>query len=136
MQLPQEPDRPFSINLVPMIDAIFAILAFVLLASLFLTRSEGLPVNLPQAITGQVQATSQATVAIAADGSLRLNQQVLALEQLATAVTALVASEPEALILVQADDQVNHGRVVAVMDQLRQVPGVKLAIAVESPTAP
>ncbi|NJL02406.1 MAG: biopolymer transporter ExbD [Spirulinaceae cyanobacterium RM2_2_10] len=136
MRLPQEPERPFSINLVPMIDAIFAILAFVLIASLFLTRSEGLPVNLPNAVTGQIQAESQATVSIAADGSIQLNQQPVTLEQLTGAVQQLVVPGSEALVLVNADEQVPHGRVVVVMDRLRTIAGVKLAIAVEQPTTP
>jgi len=136
MRLPPEPERPFNINLVPMIDVIFAILAFVLLSSLFLTRLEGLPVNLPNAVTGQVQERSQATVAIAADGSLQLNAQPIDLDGLAAAVQQLVAPGGEALVLVNADEQVPHGRVVAVMDRLRGLDGVKLAIAVEPQATP
>ncbi len=136
MRLPQEPERPFSINLVPMIDVIFAVLAFVLLASLFLTRTDGLPVNLPDAVTGQIQAQTQATVSIAADGSLQLDEQPLGLEELAAAVQALVTPAGETLVLVNADEAVPHGRVVAVMDRLRTLPGVKLAIAVDQPPAP
>lgn len=47
MRLPEEPDLPPRINIVPMIDVIFAILVFFMVSSLSLTRSEGLPVNLP-----------------------------------------------------------------------------------------
>jgi len=48
MRLPDEPEIPTAINIVPMIDVIFAILAFFIMSTLFLTRSEGLSVNLPQ----------------------------------------------------------------------------------------
>jgi biopolymer transport protein ExbD len=37
----------------------------------------------------------------------------------------------ELLVVINADDRVAHGRVVSVMDRLRQVKGVKLAIAAE-----
>ncbi|MEY2914612.1 MAG: hypothetical protein RLZZ184_3921, partial [Cyanobacteriota bacterium] len=44
MRLPDEPDIPAQINIVPMIDVIFAILTFFIMSTLFLNRSEGLPV--------------------------------------------------------------------------------------------
>lgn len=44
-------DDGFEINILPMIDVIFAILAFFIVSTLFLTRTEGLPVNLPEADT-------------------------------------------------------------------------------------
>jgi len=62
MHLPEEPDLPPRINILPMIDVIFAILVFFIFSSLYLTRSEGLPVNLPRATTAEVQKTKQITV--------------------------------------------------------------------------
>lgn len=41
MRLQDEPDIPAQINIVPMIDVIFAILTFFIMSTLFLTRSEG-----------------------------------------------------------------------------------------------
>lgn len=130
MHLPEEPETPLSINIVPMIDVIFAILAFLIISTLFLTRSEGLPVNLPKATTAQTQNTEQYNVTIEANGSVTLNRQPIPLEQLNTALSQLREPESEILVLVNADAQVNHGRVVEVMDSLRQIEGVKLAIAV------
>ncbi|MEM7594128.1 MAG: biopolymer transporter ExbD, partial [Cyanobacteria bacterium P01_A01_bin.83] len=43
MHLPEELDQPPKINILPMIDVIFAILVFFIVSSLYLTRSEGLP---------------------------------------------------------------------------------------------
>ena len=53
MRLPDEPELPAQINIVPMIDVIFAILTFFIMSTLYLHRSEGLPVNLPQAATAK-----------------------------------------------------------------------------------
>ena len=131
MRLPEEQDLPLSINIVPMIDVIFAILAFLIISTLFLTRSEGLPVNLPSAVTAQTQNTEKINVTIQADGKIYLNRQPLELSELATAVRQLMPSESPILVLVNADAEVSHGQVVTVMDRLRQIEGVKLAIAVE-----
>ena len=43
----------------------------------------------------------------------------------------LVGSNPEVLVIINADEKVDYGRVVAVMDRVRQVPGAKLAIATQ-----
>ena len=72
--LDDEPDIPPQINIVPMIDVIFSILAFFIVSSLFLTRSEGLDVNLPQASTSQLQRTEQITVTINKKGQIFLKR--------------------------------------------------------------
>ncbi len=128
MRLPEEPDLPFQINIVPMIDVIFAILTFFIMSSLFLTRSTGLPVNLPKAATAQDQRSSQVTVTIDATGIIRLNQQPIQLSDLQPRIQASLKNRPP-LVIINADKQVSHGQVVAVMDQIRQIPGAKLAIA-------
>ena len=55
MRLPDEPESIPQINIVPLIDVTFAILTFFIVSSLSLSKSEGLPVNLPKASTSQVQ---------------------------------------------------------------------------------
>lgn len=129
MRLPDEPDTPLQINIVPMIDVIFAILAFFIVATLFLTRSEGLPVNLPKAQTAQVQQKTRITVSVDPQGQISLNRQSVQLDNLVPEIQALMQPNQEALVIVNADEQVNHGLVVQVMDQIRQIEGAKLAIA-------
>ena len=132
MRLPDESEEtPFLINLVSMIDILFCILAFFIISSLYLTRSAGLPVNLPTAITAEIQRTEQINVTIQADGTIALNRQTIALEALSDRVRSLMGSSPQSLVIINADASVAHGRVVSVMDRLRQIPGVKLAIAVQ-----
>lgn len=131
MRLPDESETPFQINIVPMIDVIFAILTFFIVSTLYLTRSEGLPVNLPTATTAQSQLQEEINVTISANGQIALNRQPIRLSQLQEAVRSLVASKSQSLVIINADRRVAHGQVVSVMDQLRQVQGVKLAIAAE-----
>ncbi len=129
MRLPDEPDRPPQINIVPMIDVIFAILVYFMVSSLFLTRSEGLPVNLPQATTAKLQKTQQITVSLDAKGTLTVDNQTIQLAQLKTTVKNLMETKPTTLVIIRADKVVPHGEVVNVLDQLRQIPQVKIAIS-------
>ncbi|MEO1637222.1 MAG: biopolymer transporter ExbD, partial [Cyanobacteria bacterium J06631_9] len=75
MRLPQETDldRP-SVNILPMIDVIFAILAFFVVSTLYLTRDEGLPVSLPQAVTATPQNQIDLTLTITPNGELYLGE--------------------------------------------------------------
>lgn len=122
-----------EINLTPMIDVVFAILTFFILASLLLTRSEGIPVNLPSAKTAtqQNQTPTKLTVTIDEQGKVSLDRQRVEVSQLATRVKALKGNKPELIAIVNADRAVVHGQVITVMDELRTVPGVKLGIATQ-----
>ncbi len=133
MRLPDEPEPPLQINVVPMIDVMFALLTFFIMSSLFLTRSQGLPVNLPQAGTAQQQPSTPITVTLDQKGDVSLNRQPVALNALPEQVRKLIGSDQEALVIINADERVTHGQVVAVMDRLRQVQGARLAIAAQKP---
>jgi biopolymer transport protein ExbD len=129
MRIPEEQDVQGEINIVPMIDAIFSILAFFIISSISLIRSEGLPVNLPSAKTSESQQVAQINVTIQPDGKVFLNKQPIQVDSLQGAVTKLIPDNEQGMVIINADEKVNHGVVVAVMDELRQVKGAGLAIA-------
>jgi biopolymer transport protein ExbD len=133
MKVKKDLDRPIEINIVPMIDVTFAILTFFIMSTLFLTRSEGLPVNLPSAATTKTQQQTKLAVTIKPDGQLALNRQPIQLDQLETGVRALMKPDQPTVVVIHADTQVEHGQVVAVMDQVRKIEGVKLSIATKKP---
>ena len=131
MFFPEEPDDEFELNIVPMIDVIFAILTFFIISSLYLTRSESLPVNLPKADSSEVQQQTQITVSVKDSGAIALNRESIALENLQSRVRDLMGSTQESVIVINADEAVNHGRVIAVMDELRAIEGATLGIATQ-----
>ncbi|MDZ7960256.1 MAG: biopolymer transporter ExbD [Aulosira sp. DedQUE10] len=134
MRLQDEPDIPVQINIVPMIDVIFAILTFFIMSTLFLTRQEGLPVNLPQAATSQQsQVPTKITVTVESNGEISLNKKLTTVDALTEQVRALIGSNPEAVVVINADRKVEHGEIVTIMDQVRQVKGARLAIATQKP---
>jgi biopolymer transport protein ExbD len=124
-----EPEENFEINIVPMIDVIFAILAFFMVSSLSLTRSQGLPVNLPSAQTSEPKQTAQINVTIETDGDIFVDREPIELAQLKGTLTEKIAPNSDSLVIINADEKVEHGQVVKVMDRLRQVPGATMAIA-------
>jgi biopolymer transport protein ExbD len=131
--LPEEPEEEFELNVVPMIDVIFAILTFFIMSSLFLTRSESLPVNLPKAASAEMQEKARITVTVQESGKIALNREAIALEDLQTSVRDLMGETQESVIVINADEAVTHGRVVEVMDELREIEGATLGIATRQP---
>ena len=130
MRLPDEPDNIPQINIVPMIDVVFAILTFVIVSSLSLSKSEGLPVNLPKASTSQVQdSPAKITVTLDAQGKFMVDKKLVNLDPIESTVRQVMGSNQSALIVLNADKSVNHGNVVEVMDRLRRIKGAKLGIA-------
>ncbi|NMG56947.1 MULTISPECIES: ExbD/TolR family protein [Cyanophyceae] len=130
--LDDDPDIPAQINIVSAIDVIFAILAFFIISSLFLTRNEGLPVNLPQAQSSQVQQETRITVSVTAEGEIRVDEDGVTLETLQDRVRQQMAQADTSLVVLNADEAIPHGQAIAIMDRLRQIENLRLAIATQS----
>ncbi|MBO1049217.1 MAG: biopolymer transporter ExbD [Dolichospermum sp. DEX182a] len=134
MKLPKEPNIPAQINVVPLLDVVFTLLTFFVISSLFLTNSEGLPVNLPKANSGRPSQTSEKIiVTIDSQGQVSVNLQPTTFDALTEEIRTLVGSNQDVLVVINADEEANMGVAVAVMDKVRKVPGTKLAIATQKP---
>jgi biopolymer transport protein ExbD len=139
MRIPEENFRAGEINIVPLIDVIFSILVFFVIASLVLTRSEALDVNLPDATTAEVRLQPDVTVSLTAEGQIAVNREKIAdISALIPAVERILAEKPaegRRLVVINADLALSHGKVVEVMDTLQRVPNVSLAIAARRPSS-
>jgi len=131
-----EPELPAQINIVPMIDVIFTILAFFIMSSLFLSGNEGLPVNLPQADRAETQEASSVVITVTANSEIFVGDQAIALDDLqATVLRALETADTDVVVL-NADASIRHGLTIAIIDRLRSLDHVRLAIATQPETTP
>jgi biopolymer transport protein ExbD len=128
-----EPELPTQINIVPMIDVTFSILAFFIMSTLTLTKLETLSVNLPQAQNAKPQLSSKASLTIDASGNLFLNRQPIGLDQVIPAIQQLQLPDQSLTVVLNADRAIGYGQAVEVLDRIRQIPGVKVAIATRKP---
>jgi len=130
MRLPKDDlDEEVSVNILPMIDVIFAILSYFIVSSLFLTQFDGLPINLPTAQTSERPPDANLIVTVDAEGQVSLNKSPVQVEQLQSAIEQQLSAGQAAVVTIHADEKAFHGQVVSVMDEIRQVEGAKLAIA-------
>jgi biopolymer transport protein ExbD len=119
----RRPPRKARIEIIPMIDTVFFLLVFFMMASLAMTVHGGIPVNLPKAARAEA-ARAPVSVSISRGGIIYLEAQLSARLQ------ARARTEPELAVVIEADTDVLHGRVVDVMDAARLAGVGKLAIAV------
>jgi biopolymer transport protein ExbD len=118
------------IELVPLIDVIFCILTFFLLAGLQVARQQAINVDIPKATTGAPAARELLMVSINDSGQLFLEKQpMLVPGQLVEAVKQYRQARPNSSIVLYASKQVSYSKVVEVLDALRGVAGDRVALA-------
>ena len=120
-----------QINILPMIDIIFAILSFLIVSSLYLTRVDTIPVDLPKASTSFRQDQKFITISIDKSGNLFLNKNRIKLQDIKDKVVNLT-NENKNLVVLNADKNISHGYVIGVLDVLRSIDGLKIGISTKS----
>ena len=123
------------IEIIPMIDVVFFLLVFFMMASLSMTVYRGLPVNLPRATSGTTPPAESAAITVSRDGQAYLDRQPVTREVLGQRLRGLVGAKPLVAIIITADEAAMHGRVVDVLDEVRTAGVTRMAIAIR-PEAP
>ncbi len=131
MRIQRRSIKKARIEIIPMIDTIFFLLVFFMISTLSMTQFKGMPVNLPKAASGQQAPAESAAITIDKDGRLFLNQQAIDKAALGEALSQQLAKNAEMLVVINADDGVQHGQVVEIMDIARSANVAKMAIAVK-----
>jgi biopolymer transport protein TolR len=94
------------------------------------SQRSGLKVNLPSGATQDIDPTaSSLLVTITTSGDILIEDQTLTPEALENAFRSAFARNKDTQIIIRADQGVNHGRVVSVMERAKRVGLTRLAIA-------
>lgn len=130
--------RKPRIEIIPMVDVMFLLLVFYILASIGLTIERGIPVSLPDAVSGESSVVEETKITITKDGNVFLNHDKVSLDTLGEAVKAKADEMPgglkhlqEGFVVLNIDMDVPHRQVVKAMDQLREVGVSNFSIATE-----
>jgi biopolymer transport protein ExbD len=121
--------RRGRIEIIPMIDVMFFLLATFMLASLAMQNLHSLRVNLPRGEATPLQNASPVTLTVTKAGDIALNQTPVTLDTL-TATLKTMLPDPSAGVVVSADADAPHGVVVQAMLRARQAGVERFSIAV------
>ena len=137
MNFQRRSSEPPEINLIPFIDILLVVVIFLVLTTSY-TRVNGLDITLPSAkATTQKSAHAEIIAAVDAQGHIHLNGKAFhgqTLGELADAMTALAQPGSGAVVIVHADAQTPHQRVVDIMSAARLAGLSKLVFAARSAT--
>jgi biopolymer transport protein ExbD len=122
--------RRGRIEIIPMIDVMFFLLATFMLASLTLQNLHSMPVDLPQGRAQQLEAPKRITVTVTREAALFIDQVPVALDDLANALRPLLLADPETRIVIAADNQAPNGAVVQAMLRARDAGAAHFLFAI------
>ena len=129
--LKDEIENKNKIDILPMIDIIFSILAFLIISSLYLTRVETISVDLPKARNSINQNNKFVNISIDKSGNLFINKKSIEFQDLKEKVVNLI-DESKNLVILNADKNISHGFVISVLDELKSIDGLKIGLSTKS----
>jgi len=131
MRLPRTSRKKPRIEIIPMIDTMFFLLVFFMVATLSMTAQRGLTVNLPHAATARDEIKQVVTLTVTKEGKLFFDkEEVASPAEAALRLASQTGADAQVSVVINADRAGEHGRVVDLMDAVRQAGVTRIAIAV------
>ncbi|WP_414541772.1 biopolymer transporter ExbD [Nostoc sp. CCY0012] len=128
------PVEDAQIQIIPLIDVVFCILTFFLLAALQFTRQQAINIDLPQASTSTVGgvASQSATLIVTIDavGNTYIEKQLVRREQLAQGLSQYLQANPNGILVLNASRTATYNDVIEVLDLMRQVGGDRVSLGI------
>ena len=134
MRLPASVKKKPRIEIIPMIDTMFFLLVFFMIATLSMTIQHGMPISLPTAESSTDKIVEHVSLTLTREGALYYNKEATTLQELEMRLTNLQQSSSDPSLLINADEQVLHGQVIKVMDLIRLSGITRMSIATKPPS--
>ncbi len=133
-KLPSPADEA-RIEIVPLIDIMFFLLAAFMLVSLSLVNPKSVKVNLPTATTATPDTRKDfANLSVDKAGLAYLDTKPIGNHELVLALTALQKTNAEPRVFISGDRDARHGDVIRVLDLVRSVGIQKVAFEIREGT--
>jgi len=116
------------LNIAPLIDVVFLLLIFFMLSSHFVTQP-GIKITLPSAITARLHPEEDIIISITEDNNLYLNERLVILESLSEQLEIEMARAEKKTVIIKADEKIDLGCAVKVMDIARVADAERLIIS-------
>lgn len=127
--------RGFSkpeVMIIPMIDIMFFLLVFFMLSTLYMVNLKTIPVNMPKAQSAETQMSVTYLVTMKKDGSLWLEDKLISEKELLMRAKAENAKNPRFAIVVRADQTLDYGMVIGLLDKFKAAGITKFGLAADS----
>src|SRR5712691_4490855 len=131
------PHKKARIEIIPLIDIMFFLLASFMMVSLSQVHVKGVKLNLPTGLSGQTQSRRE-YVALSVDknGDIYYDKQKMDPNELYERMLNVRRISPHAKIFIRGDREASHGDVLRLIEQVRAAGFYKIAFEVKSPSLP
>jgi biopolymer transport protein ExbD len=118
-----------GINVTPLVDIVLVLLIILMVTASYIV-SKSIPMDLPDAVTGQETPPRQLTVSIDSQSQIFLDSEPTTWEALEREARGFARANEEPRAVIEADREVTHGEFIRVVDLLRHAGITRYAINV------
>ena len=123
-----------EINMTPMIDVMLVLLIIFMVAAPMLTT--GVDVNLPESSTGKSLESEALVVTLDRDGRIQFENGFVQIGALKAQLRERAAQSRKRPIMVRADHNIPYGRVITVVDAIREAGFTQVGFVTQAVSAP
>ena len=125
--------RPLAeINVTPLVDVMLVLLVVFMVTAPLLTV--GVPVELPQTEAPPINEPKEPLViTVNREGDLYVQETKVPVETLVERLQAITGNNPDAVLYVRGDKEINYGRVLEVMSVVSAAGFRKVSLVAETP---
>ncbi len=118
--------------IIPMIDIIFFLLVFFMMSTLYMMEQNVIPVALPQASAAQADKAVLVPITVTSQGKILIDREEIPSEMVRRRIKAEMSRNPEAAFVLRADRSVEYGRVIWLLDELKNCGVRRVSVATEA----
>jgi len=127
------PHKKARIEIIPLIDIMFFLLASFMMVSLSQVHMKGIKVNLPTGASGETQSKREyISVSVDMNGNFFFDKDEVSREEMQSRLAKVHQSAPEAKVFVRGDRDTVHGNIVQLLDMLRSAGFYKILFEIKS----
>lgn len=119
-----------DINITPFVDIILVVLIIFIVTATYIVK-QSIKVTLPEAATGESTDTTSLGLMLDRDGGLYLDGEAITPDALRAFIREEKTKKPDLICLIAADAETPHGKVVGLIDLVKQEGVVKFAINID-----
>ena len=112
-------DNDLQINILPMIDVLFAVLIFFVISSLIINRNMMVSVDRPKSSMNTVMDQKAVIISMNREGELFINNEKTDPSSLAVDLKTLQQSSGSTKLLIDADQAIQYGDVFNLIEKAR-----------------
>ena len=127
--------RKARIEIIPLIDIVFFLLATFVMLSLSMVKNLGVDVNLPSATTSskQVNSNQYTSITVTDKGEIYFNKEKISAAELPVRLGQLKKINNDPTIVLNGDEKASYGRAIFVLDEARRIGIKKIALETKQP---